>query len=153
MTRQRPRSSSSFRFLLLPLLLSFLFTLHGVFLTRNLLSSNEDAKYFNEDDDSQWRLNVMMGRGAPFDNRLDGMAADDFDVPSSPDGGGDTYDDGAPAEEQFEISCPACAMRTARIHRALQALVSRIKAGVRRCSMPTQQTTLLSEADASSSPA
>eukprot|EP00985_Skeletonema_marinoi_P028682 scaffold25693_cov229-Skeletonema_marinoi.AAC.2 len=101
MTRQRPRSSSSFRFLLLPLLLSFLFTLHGVFLTRNLISSNDDAKYFNEDDDSQWRLNVMMGRGAPFDNRLDGMAADDFDVPSSPDGGGDTYDDGAPAEEQF----------------------------------------------------
>ena len=40
----------------------------------------------------------MMGRGAPFDNRLDGMATDDFDVPSSPDG---DNDDGAPAEEQF----------------------------------------------------
>jgi len=43
----------------------------------------------------------MMGRGAPFDKRLDGMVTDDFDVPSSPDGGGGDIDDGAPAEEQF----------------------------------------------------
>ena len=92
MTRQRTTTTtrSSFRYyLFLPLILSLLFTLHGILVTRKFESSN--ARYFDEDDDTQWRLNVMMGRGAPFDNLLDVLSGGNYNYETT-DSLADDYD-------------------------------------------------------------
>lgn len=118
--RRRPTtstSSSTLAYLLLSLIISLLFTIHAVLITRNYLFSSPDdviaaggAKYSQgAESDNQWRLDVMMGRGAPLDatttkrKRKEGDNDDDDFL----DGRSGSNDDGVLAEKETASAAPA----------------------------------------------